>query len=174
MSDDLLWKSTRTIVQAGRAMLIIAALGLAIGFMASLMGDDQFFAQLEDSLAVHGLGVSARFGLGIAIALAVLMIVLAERFLSRLAALLAFPPSIDPFQIRNADHLGVMAWLALAIQILGSIMWLLPLEVVAIGSRIKLHDGLSVAGIVLVLLLFVLARIFRHGAEMRSDLEGTV
>ena len=35
-------------------------------------------------------------------------------------------------------------------------------------------DGLSMGAIILTLVLFVLARVFRTGAEMQDDLEGTV
>jgi Fe-S cluster assembly ATPase SufC len=34
--------------------------------------------------------------------------------------------------------------------------------------------GLDMTGILLVIILFILARVFRHGAAMREDLEGTV
>ena len=49
------------------------------------------------------------------------------------------------------------------------------------GARLPkaLHEvylgfGPSPAGLLAILVIFVLARIFRHGAEMRADLEGTV
>ena len=32
----------------------------------------------------------------------------------------------------------------------------------------------SLTGVLLALVLFILARVFRHGAAMREDLEGTV
>jgi hypothetical protein len=34
--------------------------------------------------------------------------------------------------------------------------------------------GLSFGGVLLALVLFILARVFRKGAEMRAELEGTV
>lgn len=34
--------------------------------------------------------------------------------------------------------------------------------------------GIDASGILLVILLFILARVFRKGTEMREDLEGTV
>jgi hypothetical protein len=36
------------------------------------------------------------------------------------------------------------------------------------------EGGVDFGGIILVLTLFVLARVFKHGAAMREDLEGTV
>ena len=35
-------------------------------------------------------------------------------------------------------------------------------------------DGFSLTGILMVLILFILARVFKRGAEMREELEGTV
>ncbi|WP_423603980.1 DUF2975 domain-containing protein [Sphingomonas sp. MS122] len=80
----------------------------------------------------------------------------------------------DPFQPENADRLDRMAWLTLAMQ--GCLLVLAPM-VGVIASRI---DGLrgdfdvSPDGFILALVLFILARVFRRGTQMRDDLEGTV
>jgi hypothetical protein len=67
-----------------------------------------------------------------------------------------------------------MAWLALAIQVvsigLGPLTYLLSQHF----DDVDVEGGLSLNGVALVLVLFVLARVFRHGAAMREDLEGTV
>lgn len=82
----------------------------------------------------------------------------------------------DPFVPANADRLTAMAWLMLAINLIG-------IPVAALGVYIaKLADetpenmeiGVDAGGILLILTLFVLARVFRKGTEMRADLEGTV
>ncbi len=86
-------------------------------------------------------------------------------------------PSVDPgdpFIAENADRLRRMGWLVLWIQVVA-----VPIE---LGARRapKLTDvgfsefGASGAGFALVLTLFILARVFRLGSEMRADLEGTV
>ena len=48
--------------------------------------------------------------------------------------------------------------------------------IAAEGGLWQFHATRSVMawGILLVLILFILARVFRHGAAMREDLEGTV
>lgn len=83
----------------------------------------------------------------------------------------------DPFAPANADRLSAMAWLTLAYQ--GVQILLAPLLIWwdAAPMRANVHhggDGLSLATIVLAMILFILARVFRHGAAMREDLEGTV
>lgn len=85
----------------------------------------------------------------------------------------------DPFQPANADRLSMMAWLALGGQ-------LLFIPALALGTylasfademedvHLTIDGGLDIEGILLVIILFILARVFRHGAAMREDLEGTV
>ena len=83
----------------------------------------------------------------------------------------------DPFVPINADRLRDMAWLALAMQVVmiaitPTIIWF-----DALPHRQNVHhnsDGLSLAALVLALLLFILARVFRVGSAMREELEGTV
>ena len=71
-----------------------------------------------------------------------------------------------PFVAENADRLVWMGSLALA------------LKGVAVAERLMLGDGRVIAapegGILLALTLFILARVFRQGAAMRADLEGTI
>lgn len=82
----------------------------------------------------------------------------------------------DPFVPENARRLTAMAWLMLAIQLA-----LIPIVAMGleIGNRLGEVDaegygGLDLSGIVMVIVLFILARVFRTGAAMREDLEGTV
>ena len=84
----------------------------------------------------------------------------------------------DPFVPQNAVRLTRMAWLALGVQILtvplvGIGLWLARV-VGEKGADVHAEGGLSGNGLLLVLVLFILARVFRKGAEMRAELEGTV
>ena len=82
----------------------------------------------------------------------------------------------DPFAPENGDRLSAMAWLMLAVN-------LLALPVAGLAAYIANTAGEDAAnveasfdfgGLILILTLFILARVFRHGAAMREDLEGTV
>jgi hypothetical protein len=80
----------------------------------------------------------------------------------------------DPFVPDNAVRLSRMAWLAVGVQVAS-------IPIGAIGAWLAEHAdagdidiGVSLQGIALALVLFVLARVFRQGAEMREELEGTV
>ena len=79
----------------------------------------------------------------------------------------------DPFVARNAERLQTIAWALLGQQVLQ-----LLVSLIASASRAEAHglhfDSISTGGWLAVILLFVLARVFAEGANMRDDLAGTV
>lgn len=87
----------------------------------------------------------------------------------------------DPFQPANADRLSMMGWLMFGVQL--AVLPAAPLGIQIAnfadkveGSDVNIDGGFSLdfTGILIVVLLFILARVFKHGAAMREDLEGTV
>jgi hypothetical protein len=80
----------------------------------------------------------------------------------------------DPFIPDNAQRLSHMGWLAVAIQLIAIPAGALGGWIAYIGHVQYIDIGFSFGGAFLALILFVLARIFRKGAEMRDELEGTV
>jgi len=80
----------------------------------------------------------------------------------------------DTFDGGNVHRLEKIAGNILGLQLLGTLAALLGLQ---IGGDINGFDiglKLSPGGMAVVLLLFILARVFRQGAVMRDDLQGTV
>jgi hypothetical protein len=80
----------------------------------------------------------------------------------------------NPFTTGNADRLERMGWISLVLFALG---FLIAGIVDWAGQLLPGMDGeanIDLGGIILVLMLFILARLFRLGAAMREDLEGTV
>ncbi|MEO1044117.1 MAG: DUF2975 domain-containing protein [Pseudomonadota bacterium] len=82
----------------------------------------------------------------------------------------------DPFIPENASRLTMMGWITLLTQLA-----ILPvkklIEYLATHfppDSLELEVDFSLTGILLALVLFILARVFRHGSDMRDDLEGTV
>lgn len=85
----------------------------------------------------------------------------------------------DPFVPVNGQRLTRMAWLMLGVQIVQ-----VPLFAIAtwLGDLVENNGNgdftvsvdVDFTALVLVLMLLVLARVFRHGAQMREELEGTV
>jgi hypothetical protein len=83
----------------------------------------------------------------------------------------------DPFIPINADRLYQMGWLSLGLQAL--VMAATPLmiwfDALPEQPNVRHGDsGFSIGALVTALLLFVLARVFRVGSEMREELEGTI
>ena len=79
----------------------------------------------------------------------------------------------QPFEPLNADRLQAMAWLSIAIQVAVVPMTRLIVWFDALPYKPNVHhdsDGVEIAGIVLTLVLFVLARVFREGTRLRDDL----
>jgi hypothetical protein len=84
----------------------------------------------------------------------------------------------DPFVADNAERLKHIGWCLLGVMVAqfltsNMVAWIAPDNNIA--GHIDAGDGgPSLAGCLAVLLVFVLARIFRHGTAMRAELEGTV
>ena len=80
----------------------------------------------------------------------------------------------DPFVAENGSRIQSIAWLLLIGEILSLIIGALvefvstPEQPFDTGWRFTLTPWIA------VLMLFVLARVFDHGARLREDLEGTV
>ena len=81
-----------------------------------------------------------------------------------------------PFTMANAARIRRMGWLALLFQLASFPIALLANYLGNEGpsANISTDFGFSLTGYLLALVLFILARVFRHGAQMRDDLEGTV
>jgi hypothetical protein len=80
----------------------------------------------------------------------------------------------DPFVAKNASRLQVIAWLMLALELGSLIETLIGKATWVFQHSLYLDSAAVVNGWLVVLLTFVLARVFAAGARMRQDLEGTV
>jgi hypothetical protein len=80
----------------------------------------------------------------------------------------------DPFVAANAERLQSIAWVLVALQVLSLVIGAIGNAVSTPAHPVDLDAGFSINGWLAILLTFVLARVFAHGALMREDLEGTV
>ena len=118
---------------------------------------------------------------GVALLLAIALFLAAcFLFFGKLRAMIGTIGEGDPFTLENAQRLRMMAWLALAIQILALVVAWLRVHSASLwagreGPGLFIDFGREdIVGAMTVIVLFILARVFRHGAAMREDLEGTV
>jgi hypothetical protein len=94
--------------------------------------------------------------------------------LKRLVAIIETVRAGDAFVAANAHRLQAIAWALLALQVLSLVIGAIARTISTPEHPIHLDAGFSINGWLVVLLTFVLARVFAEGTHMREDLEGTV
>ena len=82
----------------------------------------------------------------------------------------------DPFVEANAADLIRVAWLLLGLNVIDTSIKPAVYLLAPAAVRAKIHDTVhvSIIGLFAVLLIFVLAQIFRRGSAMRAELAGTI
>lgn len=100
-------------------------------------------------------------------------------FFDRLRKIIGTVGEGDPFQPRNATRLSQMGWLMLGVQAMlipaaGLVAVMAPFADKMENVHLSIDGNFDAEGILLAIVLFILARVFRHGTAMRADLEGTV
>ena len=171
-----LFSTTWWLLRAATALCALTAAAMAIGIAAvSVVGSNLDSGHFGVPAVIEGMArrdvlVFAAYVLATG---AVSFALLAWMFAS-VAAVVRSAADGDPFVVENAGRLRRVAWLLLAVQALGvatvAVYEFLP----AALREVYLDFGPSPAGLLAILVIFVLARIFREGARMRADLEGTV
>lgn len=94
--------------------------------------------------------------------------------LTRLLAMVGTVREGDPFVLANAARLQTIAWILSVLQVLALVIAIIVRMISTPAHPINISAGPSIAGLLAILLTFVLARVFAEGARMRDDLEGTV
>jgi len=144
----------------------ILALLVAMPNRQWIMSAFQLSPSLDTDRLVMGLRAIAMLGL-VAIPLNYVV-------LKRLLAIVATVRAGAPFAAANATRLQVIAWVMLALNVLSMVIGAIADAVSSPSHPLHLDAGFSINGWLMVLLTFVLARVFAEGALMRKDFEGTV
>lgn len=172
---DLLLSGAKLVTSLMMAVCIFAAVMVAIGTGAvATVQRDRMLAELAEVGAAPG----SIWLILAALVLIFALMVAAVVFFKRLLDIVGSVAEGNPFDHANADRLTQMGWLALGGQalilpLMAIAEWFAPyLERAGQGSDFGFDFDLGT--ILLILVLFILARVFRHGAAMRADLEGTV
>lgn len=164
---------------AAKAALLAAQIAIGIAASAVTIAAGTMLVVPDKIVAEIGGAVDPQWfwALPTVLVLVALALGFAFVFVEQLRRIVATVGDGDPFVPANAARLHRMGWYALAVVALEfPVTWL--------GYLIdRAHDGagdldvsgdLSLSGVVLALVLFILARVFRHGTALRDDLEGTV
>src|SRR6267142_3024506 len=120
----------------------------------------------EAERLVMGLRAIAVLGLAV--------IPLNHAVLKRLLAIVETVRAGNPFVAANASRLQAIAWVLLALNLLSIVIGAIAKAVSTPAHPLHINAGFSINGWLVVLLTFLLARVFAEGALMREDLEGTV
>jgi hypothetical protein len=180
MSDQRkLFAITQWLLRAGIvvSMLLIGMLALGVaatifGLAASRLPLDKIARATGVTMTADEIGrmALAAYSGGIA-ALALVQLIL--RALRRVVASASVG---DPFIEANAVDLVRVAWLLLGLNLIDTLIKPTVYLLAPAAVRAKIHDTvhISITGLFAVLLIFVLAQIFRRGSEMRAELAGTI
>ena len=170
-SDGALAISRRVL----RALIVLNVVyGLAIlGLLIwSLFAED---------LAMRALGVAPAAdrenmmrGMQLVAFIGILAVPLMHIVFTRLLSIVDTVGDGDPFIVENARRLQTIAQTVLATQVLHLLIGFVISRTRSQVQQLDLSWSFSITPWITVLLLFVLAGVFEHGARMRADLEGTV
>lgn len=147
-------------------------LGIVAMLVASLVAEGPFFAALGVKQA-EGADRLIRGGRIIMLA-GLAAVPIGHLILVRLLAIVNSVRDGDPFVVANAARLQSIAWCVLALEGLHLVIGAIAATSGSPAQPPDIDWSFSVTPWIAVLLLFVLARVFDHGARMRADLEGTV
>lgn len=174
LHNDGLLKTARILTTIFMTLTAIGAIALIVA-MPIVMLSQSHVAEAMLPTATSSLG-------GILGALMILLLcgaaimALVFTFLRLLRQLINSVGESDPFIRDNAQRLNRMGWIAIAVELTKIPAGAMALFLASQMETDKLQFGIefSLTGFLLALVLFILARVFRHGATMREDLEGTV
>lgn len=117
---------------------------------------------------------SFMLGMRLVMLLGIVAVVVTQFVLVRLLAIVETVRAGDPFILENAERLQQIAWSVLAGEVLHVVIVMVAAGMATPATPIDIRWKMSITRWLVVLLLFVLARVFETGARMREDLEGTV
>ena len=155
-------------------MAIMALVGVLMAVLTPVL--PLVKGRIIAQLAEHGVSPDAVWPIAGVFALVAVGAYLGFLFFRHLYRMVDTVGEGDPFIPANADRLSAMGWIAIAVHLLTiPLLGLLSLlSGMVKDGNIDADFGVDLSGILLVLILFILARVFRKGAEMREELEGTV
>jgi len=161
-----LFSITRICIQIARVFNVVFGVGMVPVFFALRAG---VLERMPNAVLIADPSPERKLFAAstIVVALFIGSILLAP-LLKRLLAIVDSARTGDPFVPENGQRLRHIGWLLLAIYV----VWSVALSV-ALGRDIKLPP-ISFLGIVTVLMIFVIARIFETGSAMRAELKDTV
>ncbi|WP_432201295.1 DUF2975 domain-containing protein [Erythrobacter sp. W53] len=173
--NDPLLTGARAILYITMAAIGAGIAALTAGIAIALIRPGLIFEELNHKVPIQPGADEATLFAGV-FALMIILFALLFFFFRYMLRIVGSVAAGDPFTPINATRLTAMGWLMLAVQ-------LVSIPAVALIIRLTnqlgedpgtVDSAINFNGIILVITLFILARVFRQGSAMRDDLEGTV
>jgi hypothetical protein len=164
---------TRSVLRALVVINILAGAVLLSLFAWSFLNEAQF---LSAALKMTPAADQGTFLTGFRIALSTILpaVIAGHLLFTRLLAIIGSVAEGEPFAAANGERLQVAAWSLLVIQLCDLLFgYGATMADLAVGERLSGWSP-SIAGWLSVLLIFVLARVFREGARLRAEAELTI
>ncbi|MBV7265869.1 DUF2975 domain-containing protein [Erythrobacter ani] len=178
--NDPLLLAGKVLTLIMQGLMALAGAVLTIMIPVVLLFQDEINAEIAEEHAEIITSLPAMPLVGVFL-LIIAIVTLTFLFFGKLRAIIGTVGERDPFVPENASRLNVMAWLLLAVQALMIPAAGLGLLVAEWANQFEEADvtadfgfDFDLTAILMVVTLFILARVFKIGAAMREDLEGTV
>ena len=167
------------LLAAARVLLLIAMAAMAMACLATLVAAPAlviFQSHVLAELASNAVPSEALWALVLVVLLVAVITALGFLFFRHMHRMVGTVGQGDPFIPDNARRLNAMGWIVVAVQglcipLVAVLRWLERMTE-------KIHSGadssLDLEAILLALILFILARVFREGTRLRDEVEGTV
>ena len=148
-------------------LVMFVATLVAQGFMMRALIHEHGVAHMAESMSLIA-------GMRWIMALGTLAAAIMQVALRRLLAIVDTVSAGDPFVILNAERIKTIAWCVLGLEALHFAIGMIARSVSTETHPLDIDWKFNFTRWLVVLFLFVLARVFEQGARMRDDLEGTV
>lgn len=170
---DPLLTSARWLLKFCQFLAIVVGFAVITGAVVIMFNHDRVLTELAaHSAKVEGWEVVA--GIQALLVLIAAMAAVAYLWMREMRRIVDSVGLGDPFVPENADRLQKMGWLTVLIEALSIPVGGIGAWIASVVEDATSDFGISLGGILLALVLFLLARVFREGARMRAELEGTV
>jgi hypothetical protein len=162
---------SRNILRVLIALNWVYGLGILAMLVASLVAPGPVF----DALGFEPAGNSLLyFGGRLIMVAGMLAVPVTHVVLTRLLAIVETVGDGDPFITDNAKRLQTIAWAVVVLELMHLAIGMIAAVASTEAAPLDIDWSFSLTRWIAVLLLFVLARVFEHGAHMREELEGTI
>ncbi|VWX59949.1 conserved membrane hypothetical protein [Sphingorhabdus sp. 109] len=179
--NDIILKSTRGLLIFAKWMLVLGVGALAAALPVLLFSYRQLLAEMGEIFVSQPAPETVGL-IGILMFLGAVIMLLTLFAINRLRKIVDSVGEGNPFTRINGTRLRGMGIAVFAIQLVTFVGSLLATGLLTMLGEVKpgqdfhlsIDGSISLSGILLVLLLIILARVFDSGAKMQEELDGIV